>query len=165
MLASIATAWLAKLMQAAYAPACCREKSATREAVQALSAYLQPTGLAANGSHKGEPACTMTAGPEPAGHSVDTPSAEPGSTTAALQPAASLAVVKVSCRGLVCLRLLGPGDPSQVVERLVHSVESGERPQLQCALPLHPSYISGTRRHRCLFLFVSLVCIARQEAL
>ena len=164
VLASIATAWLAKLMTAAYAPACCREKSATREAVQALSAYLQPAGLTANGSCTAEPACTMAAGPEPAGPSVDNPTAEPGSTTAASRPAASLAVVKVSCRGLVCLRLLGPGDPSQVVERLVHDVESGERPQLQCALPLHPSHISGPWRHRCLYLCASLVCKAREEA-
>ena len=115
--------------------------------MQALSAYLPPSGLPANGSHMVEPACSMTAGPEPAGQNGNTCSAKSGSTTAAPLPAASLAVVKVSCRGLVCLRLVGPGDPSQVVERLVHDIESGERPQLQCALPLHTSCHFGTWRH------------------
>ena len=160
LLASIGSCF--HFTSAAHASACCREKSATREAVRVLSAYLQPAGPVATGHCREESACSVNAVPEPArlpapgswrSENAGAPGAEPGSAAAAWLPeAASLAVVRMACCGLVCLRLLGPGDPMEVVEQLVRDVESGKRPQLQCALQLHSMHICDAWCH-CLPLY------------
>ena len=103
-----------------------REKSATREATAVLGEYLRivaPGPVPAAALETGQP-CAPALGEE-------RPAAAPRP-----QPTPLLALVKLACKGAVCLRLLGPGSPGEAVERLVRDVEQGKRPQLQCVAPL-----------------------------
>ena len=87
-----------------------------------LSEYMQPTA-ASEGAMPPSSGRPCTSGME-----LD-------SNTSAPQPANSISVIKLACKGVVCLRLLGEGSPSKVVEKLVLDVEQRRRPLLQYASP------------------------------
>lgn len=111
-----------------------REVSATREAVRVLREYLKPTA-ASEGTlppDSGRP-CTS-------GTALD-------SDVSAPQPADGIAVIKLACKGVVCLRLLGEGSPSKVVEKLLLDVEQRRRPLLQCASPESPLCAKDPSKH------------------
>lgn len=87
-----------------------------------LSEYLQPTAASEGTTppNSGRP-CTS-------GIELDSDASAP-------QPADGIAVIKLACKGVVCLRLLGEGSPSKVVEKLVLDIEQRRRPLLQYASP------------------------------
>jgi len=100
-----------------------REKSATREATAVLGEYLSAPG-------PGPAAALETGQPAPA------PGEQRPAAAHEAQPGPRLALVKLACKGAVCLLLRGRGSPGEAVERLVRDVEQRKRPQLQCAAPL-----------------------------
>ena len=102
-----------------------------------LSEYLQPTA-AGEGTLPPNSGRPCTSGP------IELDSGDSGAS--APQPADGIAVIKLACKGVVCLRLLGEGSPSKVVEKLVLDVEQRRRPLLQYALPAD-SLICQCTRH------------------